>query len=65
MTKLGYLHEPGVLYNLASRYELNDIYVSYFLFETLEFKSIFSSLKKPHSTTLRSNMMPFNFDVPK
>lgn len=26
MTKLAYLHEPGVLYNLASRYELNDIY---------------------------------------
>ena len=30
MTKLGYLHEPGVLHNLASRYELNDIYVSYY-----------------------------------
>eukprot|EP01018_Ginkgo_biloba_P007926 Gb_22496 [translate_table: standard] len=26
MTKLAYLNEPGVLYNLASRYELNDIY---------------------------------------
>eukprot|EP00249_Psilotum_nudum_P030905 c44124_g1_i1 orf=3-758(-) len=26
MTKLAYLHEPGVLYNLATRYELNDIY---------------------------------------
>ncbi|KAH7437281.1 hypothetical protein KP509_05G063900 [Ceratopteris richardii] len=26
MTKLAYLHEPGVLYNLACRYELNDIY---------------------------------------
>ena len=64
MTKLGYLHEPGVLYNLASRYELNDIYVSYFLFETLEFKH-FQFLEKPHSTTLRSNMMPFNFYVPK
>lgn len=31
MTKLAYLHEPGVLYNLASRYDLNDIYVSHFL----------------------------------
>ena len=29
MTKLAYLHEPGVLYNLATRYELNDIYVSF------------------------------------
>lgn len=26
MTKLAYLNEPNVLYNLASRYELNDIY---------------------------------------
>ncbi|KAG0604572.1 hypothetical protein M758_10G181000 [Ceratodon purpureus] len=26
MTKLAYLHEPGVLYNLASRYELDEIY---------------------------------------
>lgn len=28
MTKLSYLHEPGVLQNLATRYELNEIYVS-------------------------------------
>lgn len=28
MTKLAYLHEPGVLYNLATRYELDEIYVS-------------------------------------
>ncbi|KMZ68017.1 Myosin-11 [Zostera marina] len=26
MTKLSYLHEPGVLQNLASRYEMNEIY---------------------------------------
>uniref|UniRef100_A0A9I9DAH6 Myosin-17-like n=1 Tax=Cucumis melo TaxID=3656 RepID=A0A9I9DAH6_CUCME len=26
MTKLSYLHEPGVLSNLATRYELNEIY---------------------------------------
>ncbi|KAL9261568.1 Myosin-17-like protein [Drosera capensis] len=26
MTKLAYLHEPGVLHNLAARYELNEIY---------------------------------------
>nr|GMC61542.1 myosin-17-like [Ipomoea batatas] len=26
MTKLSYLHEPGVLQNLAARYELNEIY---------------------------------------
>ncbi|KAI3872409.1 hypothetical protein MKX03_009473 [Papaver bracteatum] len=26
MTKLSYLHEPGVLQNLSSRYELNEIY---------------------------------------
>ncbi|CAK9224414.1 unnamed protein product [Sphagnum troendelagicum] len=28
MTKLARLHEPGVVYNLASRYELDNIYVS-------------------------------------
>jgi hypothetical protein len=27
MTKLSYLHEPGVLENLKIRYELNEIYV--------------------------------------
>ncbi|RHN80100.1 putative myosin ATPase [Medicago truncatula] len=26
MTKLDYLHEPGVLYNLKSRYKINEIY---------------------------------------
>lgn len=30
MTKLTYLNEPGVLYNLQRRYALNDIYVSGF-----------------------------------
>lgn len=28
MTKLSYLHEPGVLENLKIRYELNEIYVT-------------------------------------
>jgi myosin-5 len=28
MTKLAYLHEPGVLHNLACRYGINEIYVS-------------------------------------
>ena len=27
MTKLAYLHEPGVLANLKSRYDINEIYV--------------------------------------
>ncbi|CAH1447311.1 unnamed protein product [Lactuca virosa] len=27
MTKLSYLHEPGVLQNLATRYQLNEIYL--------------------------------------
>lgn len=30
MTKLSYLHEPGVLQNLKTRYELNEIYVSFY-----------------------------------
>lgn len=29
MTRLAYLHEPGVLQNLQSRYDINEIYVSY------------------------------------
>lgn len=28
MTKLAYLHEPGVLLNLLSRFKMNEIYVS-------------------------------------
>ncbi|KAJ0034036.1 hypothetical protein Pint_25216 [Pistacia integerrima] len=28
MTKLAYLHEPGVLYNLKCRYDINEIYVN-------------------------------------
>lgn len=28
MTKLAYLHEPGVLHNLKTRYDINEIYVS-------------------------------------
>jgi myosin-5 len=28
MTRLAYLHEPGVLRNLKSRYGMNEIYVS-------------------------------------
>lgn len=32
MTKLSYLHEPGVLQNLKTRYELNEIYVSFLPF---------------------------------
>lgn len=27
MTKLSYLHEPAVLFNLGTRYEINEIYV--------------------------------------
>lgn len=32
MTKLAYLHEPGVLQNLKSRYDMNEIYVSFSFF---------------------------------
>ncbi|KAJ7534076.1 hypothetical protein O6H91_13G078600 [Diphasiastrum complanatum] len=37
MAKLAYLHEPGVLHNLASRYMLDEIYVSYFHFKYFGF----------------------------
>lgn len=32
LTKLSYLHEPGVLHNLASRYQFDKIYVRLFVF---------------------------------
>lgn len=32
MTKLSYLHEPGILQNLSTRYKLNEIYVSLSLY---------------------------------
>jgi myosin heavy subunit len=35
MTKLSYMHEPGVLHNLATRYEINEIYVRYLRFPSL------------------------------
>lgn len=37
MTKLTYLNEPGVLYNLARRYALNEIYVGELLIGFLMF----------------------------
>ena len=40
MTKLAYLHEPGVLDNLKRRYDINEIYVSSMQFPYL--KSTFS-----------------------
>lgn len=36
MTKLSYLHEPGVLQNLALRYAINEIYVRH-LFSNIVF----------------------------
>lgn len=35
MTTLAYLHEPGVLQNLKSRYHLDDIYVSFLYLSVL------------------------------
>lgn len=37
MTKLTYLNEPELLYNLARRYSLNEIYVSFLFFSGLKF----------------------------
>lgn len=38
MTKLAYLHEPGVLHNLETRYMMNEIYVR--LSPTFSLKSV-------------------------
>lgn len=39
MTKLAYLHEPGLLQNLKSRYDVNEIYVSHYSFLLIEANS--------------------------
>lgn len=44
MTKLAYLHEPGVLLNLKCRYDANEIYVSFSYYTTFEFKYQFSTI---------------------
>ncbi len=46
MTKLAYLHEPGVLYNLASRYELDEIYVSAALSHTMLLLAAWTRISK-------------------
>lgn len=40
MTKLAYLHEPGVLQNLRSRYDMNEIYVSCPVFKLSPFPGL-------------------------
>lgn len=50
MTKLSYLHEPGVLQNLAARYELNEIYVSFQIPVTLLVIQISLYLSHMHLT---------------
>lgn len=51
MTRLSYLHEPAVLNNLATRYELNEIYET-FLLLSIPFKDslIFTILRLWRST---------------
>ena len=41
MTKLSYLHEPGVLQNLKIRYELNEIYVRFSSFNVIRFSKVY------------------------
>jgi len=64
MTKLSYLHEPGVLQNLAARYELNEIYVRlHFLFNIcFSYKLFFEhgSSDKLISLHLSDLHLPFN-----
>jgi len=40
MTKLAYLHEPGVLNNLRSRYDINEIYVQIWIPNSPEIASV-------------------------
>lgn len=45
MTKLSYLHEPGVLENLKIRYELNEIYVRLYSLYYDKLQLVLSALK--------------------
>ena len=57
MTKLAYLHEPGVLYNLATRYELNDIYV--------RFSWAYNTRLPLYNTLLHLDLMKLHYDMYK
>ena len=57
MTKLSYLHEPGVLQNLATRYELNEIYVSF----RISFQDLAKCLLKKSIIDVRTNLLIFFF----
>jgi hypothetical protein len=46
MTKLSYLHEPGVLENLKIRYELNEIYVRLFSLYYDNLQLVLAALKE-------------------
>ncbi|CAL9023586.1 unnamed protein product [Prunus brigantina] len=59
MTKLSYLHEPGVLFNLATRYESNEIYT--YTGNILIAINPFQSLSHLYDTVMmeRYNGVPF------
>lgn len=57
MTKLSYLHEPGVLQNLATRYELNEIYVRF----GISFQDLEKCLLKKSIIDGRTNCLIFWF----
>lgn len=58
MTKLAYLHEPGVLYNLASRFALNEIYVSHMYPMTIfQSRCAMKSNRSPKMQTYTGNIL--------
>ncbi|KAM0041945.1 putative myosin ATPase [Helianthus debilis subsp. tardiflorus] len=50
MTKLAYLHEPGVLNTLRSRYDINEIYVSSVIVLSPVFLSFFLQISRCYLT---------------
>lgn len=57
MTKLAYLHEPGVLQNLRSRYDMNEIYVSVY-FKSYNHKVYFLTFAMHHVFLFFSYSVP-------
>lgn len=63
MTKLAYLHEPGVLQNLKSRFDMNEIYVSHIILTSNLIVIMFLHEKSP-SYVHNIYPSPFNQNIP-
>lgn len=58
MTKLAYLHEPGVLHNLACRFSLNEIYVSH-IYTIFTVNYVINTQAKKHGCANNNNSIDY------